>query len=406
MQTAPDPLPVVRGHGAYLELEDGRKVLDMISSWWVTVHGHAHPYIAEAIGKQALELEQVVFAGCTHPPAVRLAERILEKMGPSMHRVFFTDDGSTAVEVGLKMAWQYWQNRGESRQRIISLQHAYHGDTFGAMSVSGRSVFTQAFNPLLFDVFTISSPADVSADEIMAELARACEGDQAVAIILEPLVQGAGGMRMYAPEVLNRMVQYCRDLGILVIFDEVMTGFYRTGKLFAAQHQSAQPDIVCLSKGLTGGFLPLALTVCSQQVYDSFLSDDRSKMLFHGHSFTGSPLGCAAANASLDLFEEEDCQNHISDIVQMQKEAAGRFAGHGALRNVRHCGTILAMDLIQEGEGGYLNSSGGRLAKAMLGHNILIRPLGDVVYLMPPYTISKEDLNRVYTMLEKELNRL
>lgn len=406
MQTAPDPLPVVKGKGSYLVLEDGREVLDMISSWWVTVHGHSHPYIAEAIGKQALDLEQVVFAGCTHPPAVKLAERILEKMGPSMDRVFFTDDGSTAVEVGLKMAWQYWQNKGESRQRIIALEHAYHGDTFGAMSVSGRSVFTEPFNPLLFDVCTISSPADVSEEAIMQELAAACEGDQAVAIVVEPLVQGAGGMRMYSPETLNRMVEYCQERGVLVIFDEVMTGFYRTGKLFAAQHHSAQPDISCLSKGLTGGFLPLALTVCSKEVYDSFLSDDRSKMLFHGHSFTGSPLGCAAANASLDLFETEDSKNRIAAIVEMQKEAVSRFSGHGALRNVRQTGTILAMDLVQDGPGGYLNSSGGNLGKSMLEHNILMRPLGDVIYIMPPYSTSKEDLQRVYEMLELELNRL
>jgi adenosylmethionine-8-amino-7-oxononanoate aminotransferase len=406
MQTAPDPLPVVKAHGAYLVLEDGREILDMISSWWVTVHGHAHPYIADAIAKQATVLEQVVFAGCTHPPAVKLAERILEKMGGSMDKVFFTDDGSTAVEVGLKMAWQYWQNRGETRQRIISLQHAYHGDTFGAMSVSARSVFTQPFNPLLFDVCTISSPADVSEAEVMRELALACEGDQAVAIVLEPLVQGAGGMRMYAPETLNRMVEYCRQKGVLVIFDEVMTGFFRTGKLFASDHLPAKPDIVCLSKGLTGGFLPLALTVCSKDVYDSFLSDDKSKMLFHGHSFTGSPLGCAASNASLDLFEQAETIQKIAEIVQMQKGAAGRFAGHGALRYVRHCGTILAMDLVQEGPGGYLNSSGARLAKAMMEHNILIRPLGEVVYLMPPYSTSKEDLERVYDLLERELDRL
>jgi adenosylmethionine-8-amino-7-oxononanoate aminotransferase len=310
------------------------------------------------------------------------------------------------VEVALKMAWQYWQNLGQPRKRIISLDHAYHGDTFGAMSVSGRSVFNRAFEPLLFEVVSIPGPADVEVEELMRALARACEDDQAVALILEPLVQGAGGMRMYSPAVLNRMVEFCRERGVLVIFDEVMTGFYRTGKLFAAHHLQARPDIMCMSKGLTGGFLPLALTLCSRRVFDSFLDNDRGRMLFHGHSFTGNPLGCAAANASLDLFELEETQQRIEEIVQLQGQAADRFAGNGALRSVRHCGTILAMDLVQEGPAGYLNDTGKALARALLDRNVLIRPLGEVIYLMPPYAIKNEELTEVYDILEEELGKV
>ncbi|MEM0995591.1 MAG: adenosylmethionine--8-amino-7-oxononanoate transaminase [Bacteroidota bacterium] len=405
MYTTAEPLPVVRGDGARLILEDGRSILDMISSWWVTVHGHAHPKIADAIGLQARTLEQVIFAGCTHPQAVELAERLLVKIGAPMTRVFFTDDGSTAVEVGLKMAWQYWQNRGENRTRIIAMEHAYHGDTFGAMSVSARSVFTQAFNPLLFEVQSIPSPADVSEEVLFSALAEACRGDQAVAIILEPLVQGAGGMKMYSPAVLDRIVNYCQEKGVLVIFDEVMTGFYRTGKLLSAHHLQHRPDIICLSKGLTGGFLPMALTVCSDAVYEAFLSQDSGRMLFHGHSFTGNPLGCAAANASLSLFERPETQARIARIVALQAKAAEFFGHNERVTNVRQTGTILAMDLVQEGPAGYLNASGKAIAQHMLGHGILIRPLGEVIYLMPPYVTEPEDLELVYDRLDHELRR-
>lgn len=406
MHTAPAPLPIVRGEGARLFLENGDQLLDAISSWWVTVHGHAHPHIADAIGKQAHTLEQVIFAGCTHPQAVRIAERLLSHLPPEMARVFFTDDGSTAVEVGVKMAWQYWQNKGQKRKRIISLDHAYHGDTFGAMSVSGRSVFTQAFAQLLFDVHMLPSPADVDEADLLTALDAALADDSAVAMIVEPLVQGAGGMRMYPASTLDKMTRRCQEKGVPVIFDEVMTGFYRTGTLFAAHQCAAAPDIICLSKGLTGGFLPMALTVCTEEIYAAFLSDDKGKMLFHGHSFTGNSLGCAAANASLDLFEQPETQAAIAQLVALQAAAGERFAAHPRVHHVRQAGTILAMDLRHNEQGGYLNRDGHRLADAMQERGVLLRPLGDVVYIMPPYTISPQDLQYIHDALAEELEKL
>jgi len=403
MLTAGEAIPIVRGSGAHLYREDGSVLLDAVSSWWVTVHGHSHPHIADAIGKQAHVLEQVIFAGFTHPQAVQLAERLLTKLPSDMARVFFSDNGSTAVEVGLKMAWQYWQMKGEERNRIIALDHAYHGDTFGAMSVSGRSIFTKAFEPLLFEVDFVRSPGEVSLEEVLADLEKIDARGDVAAMIVEPLVQGAGGMLMYPPEVLEAMMAWCRERGILVIFDEVMTGFYRTGKLFAALHLDAQPDIMCLSKGLTGGFLPLSITTCTQEIFDAFLSEDRSRMLFHGHSFTANPLGCAAANASLDLFEQQETQDRVAQVVAIQAEGRAMLAEHPQITNLRQQGTILAMDIVTGGGTGYLNNVGKEIGKWFLERGVLMRPLGNVLYVMPPYTIEPEELRKVHRMIPEAL---
>lgn len=403
-QTAPPPLPVVAGKGAWLELEDGSRLLDMVSSWWLTLHGHAEPTIAAAIAAQAATLEQVIFAGCTHPQAVRLAERLLHMAGPHMARVFFTDDGSTAVEVALKMAWQYWQARGEARGRIAALEGAYHGDTFGAMSVSGRSVFTRAFESLLFEVAHVPSPAVAPVAETLAALGQAHAETPLAALVVEPLVQGAGGMRMYSPRDLSAIGQWCREEGVLLIADEVMTGFHRTGTAFAFDQASTPPDIICLSKGLTGGFLPMATTLCTAAIHDAFLSDDRARMLFHGHSFTGNPLGCAAANASLDLLELHATQQGIARICAQQAAAAARLSSLSGLRDARSCGTILAVDL--EGGGGYLQTGGAAVAAAMLQKGVLIRPLGNVLYLMPPYCTTAEELDHAHQALMDAILRL
>lgn len=396
MQTSPLAQTIVRGEGARLYREDDSVLIDAISSWWVTVHGHGHPYMADAIGKQARELEQVIFAGFTHPQAVRLAERLLEYLPARLSRVFFSDDGSTAVEVALKMAWQYWQNKQEDRKRILAFRHAYHGDTFGAMSVSGRSVFTRAFDELLFDVHFVSSPGEVPISEVIKELEVATQHNDTAAIILEPLVQGAGGMLMYSSEDLDQIIEYCRQKGILVIFDEVMTGFFRTGKMFAMDHALYKPDIVCFSKGLTGGFLPLSLTIASEEIYETFLSDDRSRMLFHGHSFTANPIGCAAANASLDLFEQAGSADRIRNLCEAQEQAKLRYQNLSFFKNVRRTGTILAMDIPNGPESNYLNDIGPRLAAWYNERGILLRPLGNVLYVMPPYSIGKSDLQRVH----------
>jgi adenosylmethionine---8-amino-7-oxononanoate aminotransferase len=399
MQTAAAPIPVVRGAGACLYLADGSTLVDAISSWWVTVHGHAEPRIAAAIAAQAQVLEQVIFAGFTHPQAVQLATQVSAVLGRGLERVFFSDDGSTAVEVALKMAWQYWHNRGEDRSRLLALEGAYHGDTFGAMSVSGRSVFTKAFDPLLFEVQHLPSPADDDGSACLQALAAALAAGDVAALIVEPLVQGAGGMRMYSPATLDRMSALCKAAGVPVIFDEVMTGFWRTGKAFAMHHCSIAPDIICLSKGLTGGFLPLALTVATEEIYAAFLSDDRSKMLFHGHSFTANALGCAAANASLSLFAEEETQARIARLCRAQADFAAVLRATGRVRAVRVCGTVLAFDLIPEAGGGYLDPAAMRIQKQLFEAGILIRPLGEVVYLMPPYCITSAELSQVHDSL-------
>lgn len=403
MQTAPQPLPVVRAEGARLFLADGRVLIDAISSWWVTVHGHAEPRIAAAIAAQAQVLEQVIFAGFTHPQATALAQSISEALGHGLRRVFFSDDGSTAVEVALKMAWQYWQNKGEDRRRVLALADAYHGDTFGAMSVSGRSVFTKAFSPLLFAVEHLPNPAEATGDACLKALAAALAQGDVAALIVEPLVQGAGGMRMYSPTLLDRMGRMCKDAGVPLIFDEVMTGFWRTGKAFAMHHCDVAPDIICLSKGLTGGFLPLALTVATEEIYAAFLSDDRSKMLFHGHSFTANPLGCAAANASLALFQEAETQARIHRLAEAQATFAARLDASGKVRNARSLGTILAFDLIPEAGGGYLDPAAQRIQSRLLAAGVLIRPLGEVVYVMPPYCILPEELAHVHDSLWEAL---
>ena len=403
--TAPAPIAIERGEGAWLYSDDGRKILDAISSWWVTVHGHAHPYIAEAIARQARTLEQVIFAGFTHPEAVRISERIIEVLPEPFNRVFFSDDGSTAVEVGLKMAWQYWYNLGKPRNRILAFEHAYHGDTFGAMSVSGRSIFTKPFGPLLFEVDFLPSPGEVDLETVLAELERVCAEETPAALILEPLVQGAGGMLMYAPETLDAIMEACRERGILVIFDEVMTGFYRTGKLFAMEHLRHTPDIVCLSKGLTGGFLPMSITVCTETIYEAFLSEDRARTLFHGHSYTANPIACAAANASLDLFLQAENQEKIAAICALQAEAVERFRENPYVEKVRVQGTILAMN-VKTATGGYLASQGQALGKWFLERDVLLRLLGNVLYVMPPYAIELDVLAKLYDLMEVGLEAI
>lgn len=406
MLTAGDAIPIVKSKGALLYREDGSSLVDAVSSWWVTVHGHAHPYIAEAIGRQAMELEQVIFAGFTHPQAVRLAERLVRVTPEGISRVFFSDNGSTAVEVALKMAWQYWQNKGENRMGLLALEHAYHGDTFGAMSVSGRSIFTKAFDELLFDVHFLPSPGEVKLEVVLERLEQLTSKQEFAAIVLEPLVQGAGGMLMYPPETLDTIIRYCHSKDILVIFDEVMTGFYRTGSLFAALQCTEKPDIVCLSKGLTGGFLPMSITACTDEIYNAFLDEDRSKMLFHGHSFTANPLGCAAANASLDLFEQPDTQAMVAKVCEIQEEGRQMLQDHPMLTNVRRTGTILAMDIVVDESTGYLSGIGKEMGKWFLERGVLLRPLGNVAYLMPPYSIEPETLRKLQSMIGDALEEI
>lgn len=395
-------LPIVKGKGSLLYDEQGHTYIDAISSWWVNLHGHAHPYIAERIYQQALQLEQVIFAGFTHEPAIQLAERLLTLLPGNFAKVFYSDNGSTATEVALKMAIQYWWNKDHyQRKKILAFNNAYHGDTFGAMSVSDRSVFTLAFHDRLFEVVFIDTPTNENIGELKAVIHE--QGQEMAAFIYEPLVQGAGGMHMYDAILMNELLNTAKQQEIICIADEVMTGFGRTGNFFASQYMHKQPDIICLSKGLTGGTMALGVTACTSKVYDAFVNDDQLKTFFHGHSFTANPLACTAALASLDLLEKEDCIQQIEWIHKENQKALSAlqlYQQKGIIKNLRCMGTILAFEMIQ-GEDGYLNTLGATITQQALQQGVYIRPLGNTVYIMPPYCITEDELHKVYSLLLK-----
>ena len=393
-----DPIAIVKGKGSLLFDEQGNSYIDAISSWWVNLHGHAHPYIAEKLYQQALELEQVIFAGFTHRPAVELAERLLAILPGNFSRIFYSDNGSTSTEVALKMAIQYWWNQDQKqRNKLIAFKNSYHGDTFGAMSVSDRSVFTLAFHELLFDVVFLDTPTQENISELKTTMQQ--HAAQTAAFIYEPLVQGAGGMNMYDPYLLNELLNTAKLNDIICIADEVMTGFGRTGKFFASEYMNKQPDIICLSKGLTGGTMALGVTACTDRIYQAYVNDDAMKTFFHGHSFTANPLACTAALASLDLLEKESC------LLQIEKITAANISFADQLRttelpikDVRSLGTILAFE-IDQGKKEYLNQVSATITKKALDAGMYIRPLGNTVYIMPPYCILDEELEKVYEFL-------
>ena len=408
MRTAPPPLPIVGGKGVYLYTEDGRRILDGISSWWVNIHGHSHPKLNEALAKQAQQLEHVMFAGCTHPAAVDLAERLVSILPHGLERVFYSDNGSTAVEVAVKLATQYWINKGEPRRRVfVTLHHAYHGDTVGAMSVSEDSLFTRAFTPLLFSVARAHAPycyrCPVGLErstchvECLGDLERtlAAAGDAAAAVLVEPMLQGAGGMIVWPAEFLAGVRRLCDRSGVLLIADEVLTGFGRTGRMFGCEHAEVTPDIICLSKALTAGYLPLGATCTTDAIYDAFLSDDRSRTFFHGHSFTANPLACAVALASLALFEDEGVLDRVLRLEQQLIAGLAPLAQLPTVGDVRVIGGVGAIELVADKDtrhaGGYLDQMGPRLASAFLDRGLLLRPLGNVVYFMPPYVITEAE---------------
>ncbi|MEA3427342.1 MAG: adenosylmethionine--8-amino-7-oxononanoate transaminase [Bacteroidota bacterium] len=398
------PVPITSAAGTLLYAEDGSTYIDAISSWWVNLHGHAHPYIAEKIYHQALQLEQVIFAGFTHEPAVSLAERLLPLLPGNMSRIFYSDNGSTSTEVALKMSIQYWWNRGETnRKKILAFRNSYHGDTFGAMSVSDRSVFTLAFHDLLFEVIFIDTPTPENIDATIQLLQE--QGEQIAAFIYEPLVQGAGGIKMYDAALMGRLLAATQRSRIICIADEVMTGFGRTGKLFASEYLIEQPDIICLSKGLTGGTMALGVTACKQHIYEAFVNDDTYKTFFHGHSFTANPIACTAALASLDLLEKEGCRQKIDWICRSNQTFAGTLAADHPVKDVRVCGTILAFE-INQGKDGYLNSISSFVTQQAMQKGVYLRPLGNTVYLMPPYCITEEELTQVYRVIKDILEPL
>jgi adenosylmethionine-8-amino-7-oxononanoate aminotransferase len=404
MKTASPPIPIVRGEGACLYDEDGKKYIDAISSWWVNIHGHSHPYIAKKIGEQLLKLEHAIFAGFTHPGAVELAERLLAILPSNQSKAFYSDNGSTAIEVAIKMCLQYWHNKGEHRTKIIAFKNAYHGDTFGAMSVSGRSAFTAAFDSLLFEVEFIDLPDSSNLESLKAHVSSLAP--QISSFIFEPLVQGSAGMLMYNAYYLDELMAHCRAEGVMLIADEVFTGFGRTGKNFACNHVQTQPDIMCFSKGLTGGTMAFGLTTCTQQIYDAFLSDNKLKTLFHGHSYTANPVACAAALASLDLFLEPTTQKSIDRIVSKHAAFAEKISGHKSLKSTRQTGTILALEWDTEGNTSYFSNLRDKLYHYFLDAGIILRPLGNIIYILPPYCITDQELDYIYATIEQALNEI
>jgi adenosylmethionine-8-amino-7-oxononanoate aminotransferase len=405
MQSAKPAIGIVRGEGSWLYDENDRKYLDIAASWWVNIHGHAHPYIAEKISRQLHTLEHVIFAGFTHEPAVQLAEKLLTILPQNQSRIFYSDNGSTAVEVALKMALQYWYNQGTPRKTILALRNAYHGDTFGAMSISERNLFTMPFFDLLFNVQFVDVPVAGEEDKAVAAFeAVAKTNDDIAAFIFEPLVQGTGGMIMYSANALDQMLAIAKQNHILTIADEVMTGFGRTGKLFAMDYLVNKPDMMCLSKGLTGGTMPLGITSCTADIYNAFLSEEKSKMLFHGHSYTANPLACTAGIASLDLLLKPECLKAITDISALHQKFRNELMDHAAIKDIRCMGTILALELNTAEDTSYFNSQRDRLYDFFLERNILMRPLGNIIYLLPPYSTTVQDLQYVYDTIKEFIN--
>ncbi|WP_448607237.1 adenosylmethionine--8-amino-7-oxononanoate transaminase [Paenimyroides ceti] len=402
MKAASEIIPIVKGKDAYLFDDKGNRYIDAVSSWWVTLHGHAHPYIAQKVSEQLLQLEQVIFAGFTHEPAIKLSENLLKLLPVNQTKVFYTDNGSTAVEVALKMCIQYAHNKGLKKNKILSFHNAYHGDTFGAMSVSSRTVWTQPFGEMLFEVIFI----DVPTKDNLEELKKTIDlySDELACFIYEPLVQGAAGMLMHEPEDLSALMQYCRFKNILMIQDEIFVGFGRTGKLFAADYLTEKPDIMCFSKGLTGGTFPLGMTTCSEAVYEAFYADDPCKALFHGHSFTANPLACTAALASLDLLLKKETLENIERIGTEHQQFLNEIKDHLAIKSIRQRGTILALELKITEETSYFNRQYESLYPYFLSKGIILRPLGNIIYLVPPYCISTPDLRYIYKSIQTALD--
>jgi len=396
---------IVRAEGAYLTTDDGQRILDAISSWWVITHGHRHPHIVEAIRSESERLDQIIFAEYTHAPAERLAVKLLAVAPAGLTHVFFSDSGSTSVEVAIKMALGYWRHRGERRSRLIVMEHSYHGDTIGTMSVGARGPFNDAYEPLLFDVARVPFPRPGREADTLSLLERFCRGGDAAGLLVEPLILGAGGMLMYAPEVLAEMHRICVRQGVLFIADEIMTGWGRTGTRFACEQAAISPDIVCYSKGLTGGSLPLAVTLCRRALYEAHYSTDRRRMLFHSSSFTANPIACAAALANLEIWEQEPVLERIRALSELQRRELAPFRDDARFEGVRQLGTITAMEL-KGADAGYLAQIGPTLRAKLRDTAVLLRPLGNTIYVLPPYCTSAEDLQSIYRAIRTAVDGL
>jgi adenosylmethionine---8-amino-7-oxononanoate aminotransferase len=404
----PPSIPVVKGKKTILYDETGNQYIDAISSWWVNIHGHGNKYIAKRLYNQSKKLEQVIFAGFTHRPAVKLAEKLLKILPGNFSKIFYSDNGSTATEVAIKMSLQYWMNKGEgNRNKILAFHHSYHGDTFGAMSVSERGTFTLAFRDKLFEVIFIETPDEKNIHQLQEEIEK--YNNEIACFIYEPLLQGAGGMRMYDIKHLDTLLSLIKKEKIICIADEVLTGFYRTGKLFAGDYLSQKADIICLSKALTGGTMALGITACTQNIYEAFVSDDKMKTFFHGHSFTANPLACTAALASLRLLQQKKCLQRIKEITDEQKNFLSQlqlFEEKNIIKNLRYLGTICAFEIHTNENDSYLHNIGSLFTDHCLQNGVYLRALGNTIYIMPPYCITKKELRKVHSVVESFLESI
>jgi adenosylmethionine-8-amino-7-oxononanoate aminotransferase len=401
-----DHIAIVKGKDALLWDENGKEYIDAIASWWVNPYGHSNQQIADAIYKQLTSLEHVLFGGFTHEPAVLLSEKLMEILPKNQKKIFYSDNGSTAVEVALKVALQYFYNKGEKRTKILAFEDAFHGDTFGAMAASGISFFTEAFKGSLIEVVRIPVPTKGKEEKSLSELEKHLKTQDFAAFIFEPLVLGAAGMVMYEPEVLDKIIRLCKKNRVFTIADEVMTGFGKTGKNFACDYLLENPDMMCLSKALTGGTVPMAITTFTQELYDGFYDDDINKALFHGHTFTANPVGCAAALTSLEILQTSGMQQNLKRIHQKHSEFANHLESHPKVKNIRTLGVILAFEIKRDSTESYYGGFRQKLYNFFIENGIILRPVGNIVYILPPYVISDEQLDRVYEVIENAIDTI
>ncbi len=402
-KTAPDFPAIVKGEGALLWDENGKEYIDAIASWWVNPYGHSNKVIAAAIYKQLTTLEHVLFGGFTHDKAVLLSEKLMEILPSNQEKIFYSDNGSTAVEVAIKVALQYNFNKGIKKTKVIAFEDAFHGDTFAAMAASGISFFTEAFRGSLLEVVRIPVPVKGKEAQSIEALQALAQTGEYAAFIYEPLVQGAAGMVMYAPEALEALMAVCKEYQVFTIADEVMTGFGKTGKTFATDYLSLQPDMMCLSKALTGGTIPMALTTFTQELFDGFYDEDTNKALFHGHTFTANPTGCAAALASIDLLQSAAMQDNIARIHQSHLAFEEKIKQHPRVTTTRVLGVVFALEIATDSEESYYGTLRNKLYDFFIDNGIILRPVGNIVYILPPYIMTEEQLQKVYTTIEKVL---
>lgn len=403
-KTHPDTIAIIKASGCFLTDEDGNKYIDAIASWYTCMYGHCNPYISKRVSEQMQQLDQVVFSGFTHEPAIKLSEALIQILPKNQNKLFFSDNGSTAVEIGIKMALQYHFNLGEKRHILIAFEDGFHGDTFGAMSVSGLSIYNGPFEDFFLKVIRIPTPNGENHERIINQLKAITTEHKAAGFVYEPLVQGAAAMKMHNAKGLNSILKFCKANNIITIADEVMTGFGKTGTYFASDHIETKPDIMCLSKALTAGLIPMAITSCSQEIYDAFYSDDIKKGFFHGHTYSANPLSCTAALAGIEILKSDDIQKNINRIIRSHQAFGRHIKTHPKVASIRQIGIIFALDLnIKMERYGNLRD---KLFQGFMKRGVFLRPLGHTIYILAPYVISDTELKHIYKAIEDVLDMI